>query len=214
MSKVYLIITCSIDNKVGVKWAGRRRQEYFLGVSNVLEHARCKDIKPIIIENSKDNASYLDVFDCTKFYTKDNHFVQDIEKEIIYHKGVNEIRDIKKTLELFDIDDDDMIIKFTGRYMLFQDDFFKLVLDNLDKDVIFKEFNVVSHTAQEDDMVMGLFAMKAKYFKEFEYTNFDLGCEQELRTWFNEKVLPEAILKTNTLYLRVCIGEDHKMVDV
>jgi len=215
MGKVYLIITCSINNKVGIKWAGRRRQEYFIGISNVLEHCREKDIIPIIVENSKDGSSFLDVFNCDKLYTNDNVFKDFQDTEYLEHKGQNEIRDIRAVIEKYNIEDDDMIIKHTGRYMLFQDDFFKLVLNNVnEKDAIFKGFNVCSYTEQDDDMVMGLFALKAKYFKEFEFKIFNLGCEQELRTYINDKVLPELILKTNVLYLRVCIGQDHKMVDV
>lgn len=212
MGKVYLIITCCIDSKIGVKWAGRRRQEYFLGVSNVLEHCRGKDIIPIIVENSKDGSSFLDVFNCDKVYTKNNNF--EIENDMIMHKGVNEIRDIMAVMKKYDIQNDDMIIKFTGRYMLFQDDFFKLVLDNLDKECIQKTYNVCTYSSNEIDIVMGLFAIKARYLKVFDYRNTDMGCEEEFKRYILDHINKENIVEAEKLYLRVCLGDNHKMIDV
>jgi hypothetical protein len=212
MGKVYLIITCCIDSKVGVKWGGRRRQEYFLGVSNVLEHCREKDIIPIIVENSKDGSSFLDVFNCDKLYTKDNHF--EVEDEMILHKGVNEMRDIVSVMKKYNIQNDDMIIKFTGRYMIFQDDFFKLVLDNLDKECIQKTYNVCTYSNNEIDIVMGLFAIKARYLKVFEYRNYDMGCEEEFKRYILNHINKQDILEVDKLYLRVCLGDNHKFIDV
>jgi hypothetical protein len=214
MGKVYLIITCCIDSKIGVKWTGRRRQEYFLGISNILEHCREKDIIPIIVENSKDGSSYLDVFNCDKVYTKNNEF--EVEGDFILHKGVNELRDINFVIKKYNIQNDDMIIKHTGRYMLFQDDFFKLVLDNLDKECIQKTYNVCTYSNNEIDIVMGLFAIKARYLKVFKYTGMDdnMGCEEDFKRYILSHIKKEDIVEVDKLYLRVCLGDNHKFIDV
>lgn len=212
MTKTYLIITCCINSKVGVQWADRRRQEYYLGIANVLNLAREKDIIPIIVENTQEGKSYLDIFNCDIIYTRDNIF--EIQDDLIIHKGANEMRDIKQVIEKYNIQDDDMIIKFTGRYMLFKDDFFKTTLENLEKDCIQRTFNVCSKRQDEWDIVMGLFSIKAKYLKVFEYRNLNMGCEEDFKTYINNYISKENILEVDKLYLRVCLGDNHKFIDV
>jgi len=212
MGKVYLIITCCIDNKIGYIHPDRRKQEYFLGISNCLNLVRDKNIIPIIVENSKEGSSYLDIFNCDKVYTNDNEFIH--REEYIEHKGSNELRDIKKVIEKYEINDDDMIIKFTGRYMLFQDDFFKCVLDNTDKECFQRTFNVCNYNQDVIDIVMGLFAIKAKYLKQFEYNSSTKGCEEEFKTFIIDNIKKDDIMEIEKLYLRVILGDMNKVVDV
>jgi len=49
--------------------------------------------------------------------------------------------------------------------------------------------------------------------KEFEYKRYEIGCEQEFREYINDTIPEDKILKVETLWLRVCIGNDHKLVD-
>lgn len=209
---VYLILTCCIDNKVGVNWKDRRRQEYYLALANVLNLCP-KNIKPIIVENSQENKSYLDVFNCDIVYTNDNSRI--IENDLILHKGTRELIDIKKIIEKYEIGDDDMIIKMTGRYLLFKPDFFDVVLNNLDKDSIFREFNVCTYSKDPIDIVLGLFALRCKYFKSFEYVNDKImGCEEDFRRYINVNIPEDKIMKVEKLWLRVILGDNHKLVDV
>jgi hypothetical protein len=207
----YLIITCSIDNNGGSTWPDRRRQEYYLGISNILNLCP-KTIKPIIVENSKENASYLDVFKCDILYTNDNSRI--IEGDNILHKGQREVIDIRKVIEKFDIKDDDMVIKITGRYLLFKDDFLKSVLDNQDKDAIFRDYNVCTYATGENHMVLGLFALRCKYFKNFNYDRHQLGAEEDFRLYINEFVESDKILIIKKLWLRITLGMNNKIVDV
>jgi hypothetical protein len=207
---VYLIITCCIHNTSGVQWGARRRAEYFLALANVLNFCP-PQIKPIIVENSCENKSYLDVFNCDILYTQDNSPL--IEDGYVLHKGSREMIDIKKVIEKYDIQDDDIIVKLTGRYQMFKPDFFVTVLENLEKDCIFRELNVCNSVVDDISIVMGLFSMRCKYLKEFEYKNHTIGCEEHFRRYINETIPEDKILKVETLWLRVCIGNDHKLVD-
>ena len=207
---VYLIITCCIDNKVGCMWSDRRKQEYFLAIANVLSMLP-KNIKPIIVENSKDNESYLDVFNCDVVYTNDNSTL--IDGDTILHKGTRELIDIRKVIEKFNIADDALVIKMTGRYLLFIPDFFTKVLDNPDKDAIFRPYNVCTYETGDIDIVLGLFALRCKFFKLFKYNDYDVGAEEDFRNMINQLVEPEKILLVDKLWLRVCLGSNHKLVD-
>lgn len=207
---VYLLITCCIDNKIGCVWSDRRKQEYFLAIANVLSMLP-KNIKPIIVENSKDNESYLDVFKCDVVYTNDNSRLTD--GDTILHKGTRELIDIRKVIEKFNIADDAMVIKMTGRYLLFKPDFFTTVLDNPDKDAIFRPYNVCTYDTGDIHIVLGLFALRCKFFKVFEYSKTEIGAEEDFRTTINQYVNPEKILLVEKLWLRVCLGSNHKLVD-
>jgi hypothetical protein len=211
MGKTYLIITCCINNVVGIQDSSRRKNEYFLAISNVLASIP-KDIIPIIVENSCNGESYLDVFNCNIFYTKDNHFETD--DKYLLHKGYNELRDIKKVIEHYNIQDDDMIVKLTGRYLLFKDDIFEFVNRCPEKDAFLRYFNVMTYTSDDIDMVQGLFALRCKYFKMFEYRNPELGCEEDFVSNINEFIPQDKIMRLNKLWLRIYLGDTGKMLDV
>lgn len=207
----FLIITCCIDNNGGATWPDRRRQEYYLGIANFLNLCP-KSIKPIIVENSKENASYLDVFNCPVVYTNDNSKI--IVGDKILHKGQREVFDIRKVIEKFDIQDDDMIIKVTGRYLLFKDDFFKTVLDNPDKDALFRDYNVCTYDTGCNHMVLGMFALRCIHFKNFNYDRHHMGAEEDFRLYINQTVDPDKILIVKKLWLRVTLGMNNKIIDV
>lgn len=210
--KTYLIITTTIQNRVGIIYPDRRKQEYFLAIANVL-YLLPKNIIPIIVENSmENNESYLDVFNCPIIYTKNNHF--ETMGDYQMHKGAPELNAIKDVIRLYNIQPEDMIIKMTGRYLLFKPDFFNLVLDNPDKDAFLRYFNVCSHTSNKNDMVLGLFALRAKYFKIFEYRNAELGAEEDMVSNINEFIPKDKICETDKLWLRVFLGDSGKIVDV
>lgn len=209
---VYLIITCCIHNTSGIQFGDRRKSEYFIAISYLLSQVP-EGIKPIIVENSCEGKSYLDVFNCDIMYTQDNTTLIENENKLL-HKGYRELIDIKKVIEKYNIQDDDTIIKFTGRYQLFTNEFFNTVLANPDKDAIFRQFNVMTYAKDDISIIMGMFALRCKYLKAFKYENYDVGCEQEFREFINKYVDPDKILKVDKLWLRCCIGMNHKLVDV
>ena len=79
------------------------------------------EIKPIIVENCGYRQTYLDNFNCDILYTNNN------VHECI-HKGYNELLDIKEVIAKYNISDDDIIIKLTGRYRLLNKDFMMFAL--------------------------------------------------------------------------------------
>lgn len=208
---VYLIITCTIHNRVGITYPAKRRNEYYIAIANLL-YLLPPEIQPIIVENSCVDKSCLDIFKCPVVYTQNNKPI--IEGNLLLHKGSNEMLDIKQIIDQFNIQPEDMIIKMTGRYLLFQNDFFTSVLSNPDKDCFFRQYNVCTYAKDDISIVLGLFALRCKYFKVFEYKNHNVGCEQEFREFINAYVDPSKIVKLDRLFLRVILGDNDKMLDV
>lgn len=95
-------------------------------------------------------------------------FFNDIAQYVCYtqtnldvrNKGVNEVRSIRRGLMDFNFDDDDMIVKITGRYFFKNDLLLRMIEDNPDVDG-FISIYTMTHFA-----FTGCFALRYKYFKE------------------------------------------------
>lgn len=74
---IYLIITTSIINKVGITNNEHRKNRYIECIQSALNLIKDKNIiKPIIVENNGIRDTFLDTFDCDIVYTDNNknHF--------------------------------------------------------------------------------------------------------------------------------------------
>jgi hypothetical protein len=139
-----------------------RALEYKESITTCLSYLSHK-IKPIIIENNGKRNTFLDEFGIDVHYTENN-------KLSFKHKGINELMDIKSAISAYDIKNDDIVIKLTGRYKLMDDSFLKTVIEHLEShDAFIKFFNVFTEEFMENDCVLGLFAIRCKYLKDFNY---------------------------------------------
>jgi hypothetical protein len=205
---IYLIITACIDNKYGIKNPERRKQEYTECITKTLSILP-KEITPIIVENNGKRATYLDEFGIPVVYTNSNT-VQ------YYHKGINELRDMIEVILRHSIQDDDIIIKITGRYHLLDNSFCKLVMDNITKyDAFVKFFNVCALEFMKNDCVLGLMAIRAKHLKEFAISHRLLGRSMEVEfATFVRTLSAERICEVETLGLHCCFADDNRVLDV
>ena len=118
---IYVIVTTSINNKVGVQNSIHRQARYIESINTLLQLINNdSNIKPIIVENNGLRKTFLDDLNCSVCYTENNHIH-------CKNKGGNELLDIKEVIHKYKIKDDDIIIKLTGRYKLLKPDFIKLV---------------------------------------------------------------------------------------
>lgn len=163
---IYLIITTSINNRFGIKDSDERRERYLYAISETLKKLP-HEIKPIIVENNGERSTYLDNFyhhhrqHVKVFYTNNN--LQQFKS-----KGINEILDIKEVIDRYGIEDNDIIIKLTGRYRVLSPSFFKDVIDNENNyDAFIKFFGTCSLKFEQYDCVLGCFALRAKFLKLF-----------------------------------------------
>jgi hypothetical protein len=169
---IYLLITTSINNRFGQQNADERKQRYLYTISETLKHLPY-EIKPIIVENNGKRETYLD-----NFYHHHNQHVKVIYTENnklqFKSKGANELVDIKEVIEKYGIEDEDIIIKLTGRYRALSSKFFEEVIENTEKyDAFVKFFGTCSLKFEEYDCILGCYALRAKYIKLFNQYSID-----------------------------------------
>lgn len=195
---IYIIITACINNKHGLKNDDHRQNLYVENTKqllNLIENDVM--IKPIIVENNGLRKTYLDDLNCDVLYTDNNALPFD-------YKGGNELADLKAVIEHYNINDDDIIIKVTGRYKILNLNFINLVKNN-DYDAFVKFFNVCTFEYLFDDCVLGLFSIKCKYLKEFNYT-YQKCPEVEFATYIRETINPNKLMEVHHLDLEYCLA--------
>jgi hypothetical protein len=201
---IYIIITTSINNKIGIKNDTHRQTKYTDSIHQLLELIKNDaSIKPIIVENNGLRQTYLDDFKCDIFYTNNNKFN-------FSHKGENELLDIKEVINHFNIQEDDIIIKITGRYKLLNLNFINVVKENK-YDAFVKFFNVCTKTYMRNDCVLGLFAIKCKYLTKFNY-KFIKSPECEFADYIRENI--NNVMEIDQLYLECCFADDLRVLTV
>lgn len=162
----YLIITACINNKFGLQHTERRKQEYLSAITETLTHLP-PSITPIIVENNGKRPTYLDEFyhnqvQVPVVYTTNNN-------RHLAHKGMIELLDIKEVIEQYNIKHADIIIKLTGRYTVISPLFFKMVLSYPGTDAFVKFFNVCTQQYDQNDSVLGMFAVRCHLLRFWSY---------------------------------------------
>ena len=107
---------------------------------------------------------------------------------------------------------DDFVIKLTGQYNVLDTTFIELVKNNSDLyDAFVKFFNVFTKEYMFDDCVLGLFAIKCKYLKNFEYK-----CIKSAECEFADHVRQNVnkIMEIADLKLDCCFAEGLRMLIV
>lgn len=204
---IYLIITTCINTKYYIHNNENRLHKYVDSIKKTLSFVP-ETITPIIVENSSSGNSYFDTIGCKVHYTNNN------SKECI-HKGVNELLDIKDVIETYKIQEEDVIIKLTGRYHPINSEFFDLILRTHHTfDAYVKFFNVCTLCFHDYDCVLGMYAIKCKYLNTFMYTDIHASPEVEFATFVRNHVNSEKLYSVQTLNLRCCFAGDLRILDV
>lgn len=209
---IYLIITTSINNRFGNIDTTERRERYLYAISETLKILPAH-ICPIIVENNGERATYLDNFvhngqPVKVLYTTNNSLP-------FKSKGTNEILDIKEVIQRVGINDDDIIIKLTGRYRLLGSQFLEGVISNQDVcDAFIKFFGTCSLKYEEYDCILGLYALRAKYYKLLNHLTIDNYQSAEIAFARYVRICGAAIKEIKILDVECCFGEDKRILIV
>ena len=218
-TRIFLIITSSIDTRSSYDTTkirndkkkflkilkNRRKLRYITCINTALKFIDYKEIKPIIVDNSGKRDKYFYEL-CDSLFTENN-------KTEFPHKGGNELLDIKQVIQEYNIRDNDIIIKLTGRYRLLNNSFFDMVINNVHKyEAFIKFFNVDAKEFMHDDCVLGLFAIKCKYLKKFQY-NFKRSPESEFAMFIRQNI-KDKIMEINSLGLECMFSRNSKILCV
>ena len=203
---IYIIITASIDNNYCEyiklynlsKSSNDRNNRYINSITQLLKLIENdNDIKPIIVENGGKRETYLNNFNCDVLYTNNN--------DVYIHKGFNEQLDVQEVIKQYNINDNDIIIKISGRYRLLNKDFINIIKNN-NKDAYVKFFCVAARQFGFNYMSSGLFAIKCKYLKQFMYTGLNnLSSDCELAEYIRKNVDKNNLMEIDKLNLEYAL---------
>ena len=166
---IYAIITTSLikDNY------DIRKKEYIDAININLQFLNeIPNIKIVIVENNNNTNSFLDDFNQTVIYT-DNNWTA-----LSYNKGPIELTDIHQVINILNINDDDFIIKITGRYPIQNNSkFINTIknndLNNIDCIIRYGSLFDIKVNYRINDCITGLIGMKCKYIKQIQLPRED-----------------------------------------
>jgi hypothetical protein len=185
-----------------------RETAYYTTITNNLNTMRGLPIEYYIVENGGKRRTVLDDISGVHVLYTDTNAIKytgsnpDAETGL---KPMKEMMDIQKICNTFDFDDEDIIIKITGRYGLQNPPtFLENLIENEGKyDVFMKFFNICTMNYDEMDCVLGLYAIRYKYLQEFNprYMLEQESAEHVFATFVRRTVPPEKILEVSHLGL-------------
>ena len=184
---IYIIITSSIINgNPDLKYDyNTRRNEYIQGITKLIQRCKGKPYKLVIVENSsllikkrftfEVNKTFLEDFQIPVIYTRNNAYN-------IQNYGTKELMDIKTVIDKLAINDDDFIVKMTGRYILYDhcpffDEVDKLENTKYSAIIRFGSYMNFEKEREKDNCITGLIGLKCKYVKELYYPHEDVFVE-------------------------------------
>jgi len=160
---IYFIVTTSLyDN------SSLRESQYIDGINRlkkVIKDLSIENYKLIVVENNGTRNTILNTIGCEIYYTKNNFLKTN-------NKGYKELQDILDCIDKYNIDDNDFIVKMTGRYILNNNSEFMTVIKNINDtkyDCVIKYgpfYNPVKY--KMDDCITGLIGMSCFYIKLIE----------------------------------------------
>lgn len=131
-----------------------REKEYIKGIGRI----RQLGFMPYIVESCANGPTFLDELSEQVWYAKTNNYA-------VKNKGVNEVMALLNFFEHNSFDEDDIVIKVTGRYFFTDDSFLQYIAGHkeLDAFVIYLK----TSWAPKGDLFTGCFAMKHRFLMEF-----------------------------------------------
>ena len=164
-----------------------REQTYYDTITDTLSKLQHLPFEFYIVENNGERKTLLDTIQGVKLlYTNTNNRVTKI--------GTKEFHDIQLLSDLYEFEDEDIIIKLTGRYTVANPPTFLESLLTLEQgyDSMMKWMHIWGGVYLYDDCILGLFALRYKYLKEFNYMRMESHPSMEhVFARFVREVVPE-----------------------
>ena len=145
---VKVLCTAAVLHK---NYEGRKRE--YLRSTNIISKF---GYDPYIVEACQKGGTFLEGCSSKVFYSNVNN-------PHLRNKGVNEARSLLESFKYYSFNDNDTIVKLTGRYFFENDSFLRLVEQNPDIDAFVKLYTNLRGRLWASS---GCFAMKGKYFKD------------------------------------------------
>jgi len=188
--------------------AAEREKMYYEAITKSLKILRGMPIEIYIVENSVKRRTLLDDISGVHLLYTDTQAIQytganpDAETGL---KPMKEMMDIHRVCDTFDFDEEDIVIKLTGRYLLDNPPTFleNIIKNSQNYDVFMKFLNICSMKYEQYDCVLGLFAIRYKYLLEFNPRHMleQTSAEQIFARFVRSSICQERILEATHLGL-------------
>ena len=173
---IYLILTASLTSGISSTVSENRLERYQYAIQESLS-CLPDGVQPIIVENTSSGhgggAGSLDHFTCHEkrvpvWYTDNGH-------HRMKNKGVNEWLDIKAVIDQWDMKDNDIIVKLTGRYRLLSSQFIEQIrATETEKDAWFRFLNVCTEKEDPEDCVLGCYGARVSCLRYLSWSWMNL----------------------------------------
>ncbi len=182
-----------------------REQIYVDCIRDTMKKISHLPLKAYVVENNGKRATALDTIEGVEvLYTNTNNLESLKEPTKAFAssgKGQKEMLDVLFVGDHFGFEDNDLIIKLTGRYTLASSSFFDQILSAPNFDVYMKFWDVCRRVWDPLDCVMGLYACRYNILTDFDYLSFGnhYSTEKVLAEYFRSNVPAHKIYEVETL---------------
>jgi len=183
VAQVHVIMTSAILNLD----YERRKQEYIRSINSIKSYG----IEPWIIEATNIDHSFFDEISTQVLYPQVNNLS-------IGNKGVNETMSIKTSIPYLPFDDEDIVIKLTGRYWLYSREFIDIIestCKDYDAYVCFGK-----HFVGKKHIFTGCFALRWKHYKKIID---EMDFERAEKDWLPIEMLFADAIQNHHLRIKV-----------
>ncbi len=205
---IYFIITTSIYTNCKL-----RQTQYIYGITKLkllIQNLGIENYKIIIVENNGVRITFLDYLGCDVYYTNNNHLQT-------RNNGYKELQDILDCIYKYNIQDNDFIVKMTGRYILKKDSEFMNIIKNIHntnyKCVIKYGSYQSIITNNRNDCITGLIGMLCVYIKQIEKP-LHMECIEWNWAKVTHLIDDKDIYILNKLGINICPGINNRYFEV
>jgi len=187
--RIHYIFTCSIGG------ADHEGELYVRRICDTIQKLSEFPITFYIVENNGKRETLLDTFEGGAVVYTDTNIIEG-------NNAKKEFMDIQRVIELYNIDDNDIVIKQTGRYTIEGSSFVERVVAFKDTaDIFMKFYDLCQNTFRYKDCIMGLYAARAYVLKGyFKYLRIkDDACEVSFATYIRDTVTADKIMEIRFL---------------
>lgn len=191
---IYIIVTCSLYDECNI-----RKTQYTNAIRQLQKiSSDIANLKIIVVENNGNRPTILDAFGYDVLYTTNNQLPT-------RNKGNKELKDVRDCIEAYHIQDDDFVVKMTGRYVLTDSSEFIDKLKHLDHYECIIKYGSYLNPANEkmEDCITGLIGMSAKYVKRVQWCP-EGGCIEWDWARATYLIPDENIYKVGSLGIHIC----------
>lgn len=210
---IYLILTASLHNSTLSSMYEDRLARYRYAMTETFRLIP-PGIQPVIVENTGRGA-LLEGFSCHNQPVPVVH--TDNGSLVLRNKGVNEWLDIRAVIDRVGLQDEDIVVKLTGRYRLLSPRFLEEVQRTQgERDAWFRFLNVCTNEEDPNDCVLGCYGAKVSLlrFLSWSWLNLFDSPEKGMARFVRSSVSSSRLAEIDRLDVECVFSENGRVLCV